>query len=612
MKRSKYQYNIRPPITHSRLRRNTNRIFAAALAISILSHLTFLIVSQSWQVANLQHIERGVETLFKVKLHRLESRNFASRPTQEQLREAREKMIQQEMNRLAELPVRSANPELNEMAPSMPTDSLPDFTESEEEIDEFENDQAAKSLITSDKSSHAVNEFEEQSGKKALNDVPKSQRIPLTGRGKGSRKRLLAGLPPPRLNSNPTVVRSLTTVLAPDEAPQEPDIEISEPQIDLPPVNELLPSPELRRSSPRPASLKKEEEAKKEIEKRYVQLDDLVDVDLFTYHHTGGDGYFMVRIRPKAADERLRILPKDIILVLDASASMGRRRINVLKREINKILQRLRPEDQFNVVGFKRNVRKFTETFSPVTEETVEEAWDFIKPLEASGRTDIYRSLQPLVQLGTKRARPLILILLSDGRPNVGIVNSRKIINDLTRFRGPSTSIFCIGTGEQLNNYLLDMLAFRNRGLVAFERSNDQLPDVIQSVFGYVEDPVLLKINANFSDVDEDEVYPKQLPDLYLKGELRMWGRLENEKKINIRLVGEAFDEQKEMILELPIPDNDNGTYEIAREWARRKIYHLVGKMVEKGDQPQYLEEIWNISRTYNVKTPYSDQMPNP
>jgi Mg-chelatase subunit ChlD len=153
----------------------------------------------------------------------------------------------------------------------------------------------------------------------------------------------------------------------------------------------------------------------------------------------------MIRIRPIAADERLRS-PERVVFVLDASASMGKRRMDVIVAELEKLLTRLRPQDRFNVVGFKQNVRKFTETLAPVTDENLQSAKRFIRPLEASGKTDIYTSLEPLVRLGTERARPLILFLVSDGRPTVGVVNSRNIINNLTRYQGPSTSIFCLGT----------------------------------------------------------------------------------------------------------------------------------------------------------------------
>jgi len=584
-----------------------DRLWLAALVVSLLLHAAFVIVSHSWKVSDIRQAEKNVETLFRVKLDNLESTNFVSRPTQLTLREERERNLQREIASLSEIPSRSAEPEIAALSPAPDANSLPAWGDQTDE-DRFVNDRTARNLITSKASDRVVDTLAEAFNEKPLTNVAAPQRIALAGRGAGSGSRIMADLPPPAMDSLPAVAREFKTNPRADLAPPAPDLNVSEPPIELPPVNEILPSPNLMRESPGPAELKNEEKAKEEIKDRYIHFEDLVSVDLYTYHHIGGDGYFMIRIRPTTADERLRILPKDVLFVLDASRSMGNRRLDVMKDEIVKMMVRLRPDDRFNVIGFKQSVKRFTEDFGAVNPESLKQADYFVRRLEASGKTDIYSSMNPLVQLGTERARPLIVLLFSDGRPTVGVINSRRIINELTRFRGPSTSIFCVGTGSDLNRYLLDMLAFRNRGLVAFESDRNALPPVMESVFGYIEDPVLLKIRAEFDTVDEREVYPKVLPDLYMKGELKIWGRLRDEKKITLRLVGEAFDERKEMIVELPVPERDNGTYDIARDWAFRKIYNLIGKMVEEGERPEYLQEIEQLSRTYRVVTPYSEQ----
>jgi hypothetical protein len=585
-------------------------LFLLAVMVSILLHGSFLYTSWYWYVADGGEIEERVEKLFKVQIKDLESMNFASRPTSLQLQEERQKALQEQVQKISEPAFESVREQLLAMTPEIDPVPVPEWDDAQRN-DLFMDDQPAQQLITTEKSDTTVKNFEGAAGKDAVEDELSIERIPLMGRGTGSKNRILANLPEPNIRPDPVVSRSIATLIRMDDlAPSVPEFSVAEPPITLPPITELLPSPKLMRSSPGPASLQEEELAKEEIKERFVRLDDLLDVQLFTYHHIGGDGYFKVQIRPKTTDQqRLQILPKDVVLALDVSASMGRRRIGVVKDQVTQILTRLRPEDRFNIVGFKDDVHKFTSTLAPVSEDTLKTAVKFASSLESSGKTDIYTSLQPLVQLGTERARPLILLLFSDGRPTVGVVNSRIIINNLSRFLGPSTSIFCIGTGETLNRYLLDMLAFRNRGLVAFEQGRDELPAVIQSVYGYVEDPVLLRVMAGFISVKKEDVYPKILPDLYLKGELSIWGRLRGEEKIAFRLIGEAFDEQKEMIVELPIPEFDSGTYEIARNWAYHKAYHLVGRMVEEGEKPEIIAEIQAISRTYNIITPYSEQL---
>lgn len=585
-----------------------DRRWGIALGVSLILHALFMAVSLNTIVNDASHTEDKLETLFKVRLDRLESRNFVSRPTQQQLRNERERALEREVEEQSRAQQRSVADEIALAGPQFGDESLP--TRSRLTSDQFSADQSARDLITTDVGKSAVRDFERNAGADSIQDSPGlKNKVALMGRGTGSGRRILANLAPPSLDAEPSVRRDIQDTLLAVAEPPAPEARPDDAPILLPPVTELLPSPDLLQPSQAPSTLPSEQKAKEQMEKKYVKLDDLLDVQLETYHHLGGDGYFHIRIRPKGADERLRVLPKDVVFVLDASRSMGRRRLNSIKREVETLLDRLRPNDRFNVVGFKGSVHMFTDTLATIDATTVQKARDFLQDLESSGHTDIYKSLEPLVQLGVERARPLILILFSDGRPTVGVVDSRNIINNLTQHLGPSTSIFCLGTGQPMNRYLLDMLAFRNRGLVAFEPEREDLSLTIQSIYGYIEDPVLLQVKADFGQLDTREVYPKRLPDLFLKGDLQLWGKLPKElDSLTLRLVGEAFDEKKETIMRLPIPERDNGTFEIARRWAFHKIYNLVGQMVQVGEKPEIMEEIQSISKTYNVVTPYSEQ----
>ncbi len=595
-------------ITQPRGDQFINRFFYAALAGSIILHLVFVMYSTTMQVADEKALESEMETLFRVNLRDLTQMRYRPRQTAIEERQNMEQSVQEDVEQIGGQENLTAAAELQQSLPSLNDQDLPSpETIGDQNGDYFVDDRSARSVIASNMGRNTITNFERGAGEALINDWVEVQRRALMGRGGATAQRASEGLPEPELTREPVGTRTITMSLTADLAPPVPDMEVSEPPIDLPSDTELLPSPEILPDDPASVPLKQEEQEIAQLQDDFVALDDLVDVDVTTYHHIGGDGYFMVRIRPKAVDERLDILHKDVIFVLDASGSMGRLRMNHVKDGIARALNRLRPEDRFNVVGFKQQVRFFTDTFITATAENKEEAVDFIDSLSAFGKTDIYSSLEPLVQLETGRARPLIVLLFSDGRPNVGIVDSRKIINNLSKFRGPNTSIFSVGTGNDINRYLLDMLTFRNRGRVWFEPDRHDVPELILNVFRYVENPVLMRIQASFANVNDEEVYPKILPDLYLNGELRLWGRLRGETEIPLRLVGEAFNERKDIVFNLEIPEFDNGTFEVARDWARSKIYHIAGKMVYEGEKPVYLEDIRFLSQTYRVQTPYSE-----
>ena len=102
-------------------RRSWDRLLAASVCFSLLVHFAFVYASRTWKVADIDKAEQSVETLFKVQLTHLESRNFLSRPTQEQLIQERERVLREEMESLSNRFPRSMQTDMDTAAPSPPT-----------------------------------------------------------------------------------------------------------------------------------------------------------------------------------------------------------------------------------------------------------------------------------------------------------------------------------------------------------------------------------------------------------------------------------------------------------------------------------------------------------
>ncbi|HEQ60119.1 MAG TPA: VWA domain-containing protein, partial [Firmicutes bacterium] len=337
-----------------------------------------------------------------------------------------------------------------------------------------------------------------------------------------------------------------------------------------------------------------------------ISLDEFLTIELFV-HHLPEDprGYFMVRIRPNEKSQALPVMSKDLIFVLDASASMGQRTMAALRTGIKLGLSKLKPEDRFNVVGFKRTVARFRPALVPANPENIQAALRFVDGLEPSGRTDIYGSLEPISKQARGGDHPFIILLFSDGRPNVGVVNSRTIINNLTANVRANTSIFAFGASQPMNRYLLDLLSYRNKGFVRFATDFSTTVGQIAEMIEALSDPLLINLSGDYGNIGKEDIYPKTLPDLYRGGEILIYGRYGQEEKFSLRIVGEARGQQKEYIIDLPFPDEDNGPDNLPQLWAFRKIYDLIGRMCQEGETPERLAEIQRISRTYDVRTPY-------
>lgn len=79
------------------------------------------------------------------------------------------------------------------------------------------------------------------------------------------------------------------------------------------------------------------------------------------------------------------------------------------------VQEQLRHKRSINVVTFNNAVSKWRETLAPVTDESMQSMWQFVRELESSGTTDTLGALRAaLADRGDVEA----IYLLTDGRPN--------------------------------------------------------------------------------------------------------------------------------------------------------------------------------------------------
>lgn len=340
---------------------------------------------------------------------------------------------------------------------------------------------------------------------------------------------------------------------------------------------------------------------------KYPPLDDLLTVQLFTYHRPGErTGYFQLVIEPRRNRRDFRIIPKDMIFVIDSSKSITQRKLNAYAEGVKICLRSLHPQDRFNVVEFKDFTRKFSpEDVVPATPEAIARAEEFLSGLVSEGGTNVYRSLTELVTQKATPGRPRIIALVSDGRPTAGVRTDSDIINQVTQSNALATSVFTFAGGEKINTSLLDLLSYRNRGARTFERDDRKIADALASFFDEFNSPILLNPRFNFGSIDTTEIYPKVLSDLYLNGRLEIYGRFRSEDEFSMQLLGEADGVTKEYVLQQTLTGRDNGDERVAQMWAFRKIYDLVGLMVQEAAAEATLAEIQRLSAEYKVETPY-------
>ncbi len=344
-------------------------------------------------------------------------------------------------------------------------------------------------------------------------------------------------------------------------------------------------------------------------ERPYEFMDDLVDIGLETYLPPDEkEGFFRIRIAPKK-NGGIEVLPKDITFVIDASNSIIQRKLDATVKGVRQAIAQLKPEDRFNIVVFRDNPVFFQPELVPATRDNLAQAAVFLTKVESRGATDVFSALRPVVQTPPHEGVSGLVVVATDGRPTTGVRDSRAIINELTNENTWGNEIVAYGGGNTVNRYLLDLLAYRNRGESRVETSIDRIAGDLPVFIGQFSEPVLAGLRADYVNIDTANVFPKQLPDFRKQRVVTVYGRFSPQKdgEFVMRLSGKALSKKKEIIFRSNLGKAAKGDADIARNWAFQKVYFLIGEICRVGETPELMGELRLLCRKYGIRTTYDE-----
>lgn len=338
----------------------------------------------------------------------------------------------------------------------------------------------------------------------------------------------------------------------------------------------------------------------------YEDLSKYLDVKLSSYVcPETGEKYFKLVIFVKKAGE-MKVLPKEVTFIIDSSKSITGEKLSYVKKSLLKCVGSYNPGDRFNVAAFKGNLIKFKEKSVNVNKETIEEVKPFIDQLEAMGQTDVENALLKVINEPCS-ANPSYVMLITDGRPTVGVVNSRKIIQKITMDNKMVRPIFCFGEGLKVNRYLLEFISYQNRAWSGFSNVTNHVVEDFNKFYKEIKDPLLLNVSYRIKGINGEEIFPKYLSDFYMGKPFVLYGRFTDEDIFSMQVLGSSGSSRKEYIFKQSLKSAEPGGADIARDWAFRKIYYLISRNTMGLDDPVELrKEIDRLSQKYKIKTPYN------
>jgi Ca-activated chloride channel family protein len=322
------------------------------------------------------------------------------------------------------------------------------------------------------------------------------------------------------------------------------------------------------------------------------------------------DGFFLLLLAP-SVQQNLRAVPKDVLLVLDRSGSMDGEKFIQAQDAVRFILEKLNPDDRFNLITFSTGVEMYASKLRPASE--AEEAQPWVNRLRAEGSTDINRALLEAAFM-VDQERPTYLIFLTDGLPTVGEVDNQRIIDNFGGSAPSNLSLFAFGVGYDVDTYLLDSLAQAHHGNSTYVVPGEQLDEILSAFYSKISAPVLTDLNLDFGDLITYDIYPHPLPDLFIGSQIAITGRYRDGGTADVTLTGSVNNYHQTYAYRDQIFDiesfNRGGTIAyLPRLWATRKIGYLLNQVRLTGPDKEVIDEIVRLSIRYGIVTPYTSYL---
>ncbi|XP_076015819.1 inter-alpha-trypsin inhibitor heavy chain H5 [Genypterus blacodes] len=271
------------------------------------------------------------------------------------------------------------------------------------------------------------------------------------------------------------------------------------------------------------------------------------------------NGHFVHYFAPKD----LPAVPKNVVFVIDTSASMLGKKIRQTKEALFTILRDLRPSDHFNFISFSNKIKVWQpHTLVPVTPLNIVDAKKFIFRLAPTGGTNIDDAIQTgsglLRQyLSGPDAGPnsvSLIIFMTDGRPTVGEVQSTAILGNTRSVVEEKFCVFTIGIGNDVDYRLLERMALENCGMMRRIPEEADASAMLKGFYDEIGTPLLSDIRINYTE-DSVEYVTQHLFTNYFNGsEIVIAGKLTNQSAESLHVQVTASNNDKNIILETDVP----------------------------------------------------------
>jgi Ca-activated chloride channel family protein len=357
-----------------------------------------------------------------------------------------------------------------------------------------------------------------------------------------------------------------------------------------------------------------------------TEADDL-GVNLMTYKTGSDDGYFLLLASPGVESKGQKVVPKDVVFVLDTSGSMAGKKLDQAKKALLFCVENLNAKDRFEVMRFSTDTESLFGGLSGADKANRRRAEDFINDLKPLGGTAIDDALKKALSLSPGKnsesriqnpessikdpasgiQHPFVIIFLTDGLPTIGNTDENTIVGNVKSRSDGNVRVFCFGIGHDVNTHLLDKITEETRAVSQYVLPEEDIEVKVSGFFAKIKDPVLTNPTLSFTgSIRTSRLYPSPLPDVFQGEQLVLVGRYSGSGSSAATIGGTVDGARRTFSHDVSFPDTASEYDFIPRLWATRRVGYLLEEIRLHGENAELKDEVTELARKYSIVTPYT------
>ncbi len=300
--------------------------------------------------------------------------------------------------------------------------------------------------------------------------------------------------------------------------------------------------------------------------------------------------------------------PRNVVFVIDNSGSMHGEKLLQTKIAVGRAIASLGSDDRFGLVSFGSEARAFSGEM--ISGNNVEGALHWLSEMQIAGGTNMEGGIRKAMRIAVNSRidRPIDLMVVSDGRPNVGASTAPELLSIFRSFDDPldrKRRIFALGMGYDLSQNFINELAIPTDGEATFALDDSAVTGQFLELFDRARTGGVFDVDAEIQAGDGIESYRYER--LFPGEVLSLGTRTHGGTRVELLMEAYAGEEYNYVHRTEQMEMEQAESLDVAAPLSAASTIRRIQRQLERnGEDPALVAKAVRLSKTYGIVTRYA------